>query len=160
MRGQKSYTVNGDPRSSRFFAGIGAVEPALQNRDLSIMMGFVLANVEPFTQIVGWAPWKFLVDGHQPPVIAIFQFGQGRLARFTQRSEIVVKIISLALLPRRLSEVHGDIPFSFELLIVRIPIFAFERVKPLVSIRGRQMQQQGSDGIGIVVPQMIQVCLR
>lgn len=61
-------------------ANLIARSSALQKADLPGVMRFVLADVEPFAQIVSGPPRPIAVDRHQPLVVAFAEFGERFLA--------------------------------------------------------------------------------
>ena len=59
------------------------------------MMRFMLADVEPFTQIIGRSPPPTLVHCHEPRIIAFAEFGKCFFPALLQQVEVVIETVAL-----------------------------------------------------------------
>src|SRR5262249_25120486 len=84
--------------------------PARQQADLPAVVRFMLADVEPFAEIVGRSPRKCLIDGHQPLIVSLAEFRERLLPGLTQDGEVVIEIVALDRLASWFAEVHGRYP--------------------------------------------------
>jgi len=92
--------------------GLCSRQAGLQQFDLAIVVGFVFTNVEPLAVIVRGTPSPVLVDGQEPGVVALAEFGQRMLARFFEQIQIVVEAIAFNLFAGRFAEFLATPHFS------------------------------------------------
>jgi hypothetical protein len=92
---------------SGLFVTWGALDEEV---DLAGVVGFVLADVEPLAEVVGGAPGPGLVDGEEPGVVALFEFGEGFGADFGEVVEVELELVALDGGAAGVAEIHGGVP--------------------------------------------------
>jgi hypothetical protein len=85
--------------------------PLDEEVDLTGVVGLVLADVEPFAEVIGGSPVEGLVDGaEEPGVVALFELGEGFGADLCEDVEVVLEGVALDGGAAFVAEVHGGVP--------------------------------------------------
>jgi len=90
------------------------------------VVGLVLGDVRAFAVIVGWSPGEIFIDGHQPLIVKLAEFGEGLLASFRQGIHIKVEVVTGDGLARRIAKIHGYVPLLLDAIRPTAPLDAFE----------------------------------
>lgn len=91
---------------------------------MAVVIGFVLADVEPFAVVVGGSPAPGLVDREEPSVVAFAKFRQSFFAGLAENIQIVVEIVAFDGFAGGFAEFHGDAKFflvSVREILQRVP---------------------------------------
>ncbi len=121
------------------------------------MVGFVLAYVEPFAIIVGRSPRPFFIDGEEPVVVALFEFGEGSGSHFGECVDVVAQRVAFNGFTAGVAEFAG----GGETFCVGFgpvaPLAVVEGVQLVEAFGGGQVEEHGADGVGFVVVQVIEL---
>lgn len=62
--------------------------------------------MEPFAKVVGRPPNKAFVDGHEPGVVPLAEFGERFFPAFVQQVQVVIEAVALDNLAGRFAKLH------------------------------------------------------
>ena len=121
------------------------------------MVGFVLADVEPFAHVIGGSPGPGGVDGGEPGVVALFELGEGFFADLLEVVEVEGELVALDGGAAGVAEVHGGVPFFGDVGGPTAPLDAFEGVHLVVGFGGGEVEEKSADGVGILVEEPVEL---
>src|SRR2546430_16881804 len=110
---------------------------AFKQADLSGVMRFVLADMEPFTEVVSRSPSPALIYCHEPGVVALPEFGKCFFTALMQQVEIVIEAVTFDRLAGRFAKFHryGPVPESRD-FVEGVRRYILERIQ-LIQLLGR-----------------------